>query len=145
MVKNLDFPTVFVAKNRWPFFAFYEAMRARRTLGLASGDSHWAGISEMVWHISVGALGAEIFAPKVGDNLVKVLLASQTLEASWSSWKCPGSQGDTQGCSPCQINNKCVKDKMVNQTNIPRVFKPLLQTKVQRPALLSKWWWNTLG
>ena len=73
MVKNLEFPALFVAKNRRPFFAFYEAMRSWRTLGLASADSHLSGIFKMVCHSSVGALGAEIFAFKVEHNFVKVL------------------------------------------------------------------------
>ena len=104
MVRNLDFPALFVAKNRRTFFAFYEAMRARRILGLASADSHWAGIFKMVWQISVPALGAEIFAPKVWYNFVKVLWLRQPLPTSWASWGGPGAQDDLQGCSLGQVD-----------------------------------------
>ena len=42
------------------------------TLGMVSGESYWAGISEMVRQSSEGALGAELFASKVEYNFVKV-------------------------------------------------------------------------
>ena len=91
------------------------------TLKPGSGDSHWAGISKMYRHISVGALRVEIQAFKVGHIFYKVSKDFPSLEGSWASWGGPGSQEDPQAHCPWVVDGFRLWN-FSNQTSIPRVI-----------------------
>ena len=120
----------FQAKKRRPFLRFYEAMGGLRTLELVSGDSHWAGISKMYWHISVGGLRVEIQAAKVWPIFFKVSSDFQPLKGSWVSWGGPGSQGDPQAHCPWCVMSLGFEISQIRQV-FPKLFikTPFEQTK----------------
>ena len=91
------------------------------TLKPGSGDSHWAGISKMYWHISVGGLEVEIQASKVWPIFSKDSKDFQPFEGFWASWGGPGSQEAPQAHCPWCVDGFRLWN-FSNQTSSPRVI-----------------------